>query len=256
MLSYILSNEPRAETEQRIVALLEDGRRIDGYVKGARKMTSRMRAGVLPYTVSELTLVPGRALWVVRGAMPQETFPAFQGQLFMRAGVQVMGEMMATLYSGNPPKPESFVDIVKMTRTLHAFAGLNLSSAAQLRWFASVWLRTLAHGGLAPVFASCAACGAEAENNVLSPQAGGMLCPGCAGDNEAQALTFSSRGAQELRSHHIPSAEADLRTFFTFFLAFMEYQVPQMRSSLRWVISCGIKEAGLSYNEYRYDTDS
>ena len=224
MEALILRSEPAGEADSLVTVLTRDGRRMEGFAKSARLMPSKLRAGAMPLTVSDVTFIPGRHQWHLRSAQPVLFFPNFRESREALAAVSAIAAMLAE-GTTEVSDPELYADAARAFRDLHTAASVREPRALLARRAAAAFLKTLAHLGYAPVFDRCTSCSMTETLTALSPSAGGILCGPCASENP-ESRTLSPEGTSTLKARAIPRSGGDVRELLRFLSAFSALHLP------------------------------
>lgn len=188
--AVVLKRRDFGEADRLLTLYSLDRGKISAIAKGVRRIASRKSGHLELFTRSTLLLAQGRNLDVVTQAETVEAYPALRGDLVRTAYGYHVAELVDRFTEEGAPSPPVFE---LLCQALAALGGEE-DPTLLARFFE---LRLLGHLGYRPRLFDCALCRAELEpeGNVYSPDAGGVLCPRCAG-RAADAIPL---GAAEFR---------------------------------------------------------
>lgn len=158
----------------RLVTLLtwEEGK-FEAVARGARKIKSKLAAGVDLFTHGRFTFYRGKTWPVITGQDPIERFPWFREDPDLYPYGLYMAELIDRLISGE----ESCEEICRLLLDGWRLLGEDIDRTLLCRAFE---LKLAAAAGYSPHLHSCASCGSE-FTAVFSPRQGGLLCSRCQG---------------------------------------------------------------------------
>lgn len=150
----------------------EDGK-FEAVARGARKIKSKLAAGVDLFTYGHFTFHRGKTWPIITGQDPIERFPWFRDNPDLYTYGLYMAELTDRLVSGEEPCSEIFQLLLEVWRLL----GKNADRFLLCRSFEL----KLAHAaGYSPHLHSCTNCGTE-STQAFSPRQGGLQCCNCQG---------------------------------------------------------------------------
>ncbi len=158
----------------RLVTLLTCGEgKFEAVARGARKIKSKLAAGIDLFTHGSFTFHRGKTWPIITGQDPIERFSWFRDDPDLYPYGLYMSELTDRLVSGEEPCSEIFQLLLEGWRLL----GENTDRFLLCRSFEL----KLAHAaGYSPHLQSCANCGSESAT-AFSPCQGGLLCHRCRG---------------------------------------------------------------------------
>ncbi len=158
----------------RLVTLLTCGEgKFEAVARGARRIKSKLAAGVDLFTRGSFTFHRGKTWPIITGQDPIERFSWFRDDPDLYPYGLYMSELTDRLVSGEEPCPEIFQLLLEGWRLL----GKNTDRFLLCRSFEL----KLAHAaGYSPHLHSCINCGSE-NAAAFSPCQGGLLCCHCQG---------------------------------------------------------------------------
>lgn len=248
MECLVLRNTTTGEADITVTVLTREGRKVEAVAKSARAMPSRMRAGLLPFSVSDVTLVAGRHNWIVRSAYPVMTFPAFRKFLPVLSGLTAVA---ACLVEGtvDAADPRLYTEATKILRDLHTATLAREPHRMLTRRVCAALLRVFGLLGFAPLFDRCAKCSSTELTTGgfpvmlagLSASAGGAVCGPCA-SALPDSRTLSVAAFHDLRKRTIPKSSGDAQELLRFLAAFSAWHLSGAAMTLRWAVVSLIAE--------------
>jgi DNA repair protein RecO (recombination protein O) len=151
--------------------------KMDVKARGVRKTTSRMAGHLQPLNRCMLQLAQGHVVDVVTGCETLESFPALNDDLDRLSRAVYAAELIDRFI---PERAANYPTYRLLLDTLRRLADAESPDIA-LR-FAE--MRLLDESGFRPQLEVCVGCGdpLAPEQNFFAPQAGGVVCRGCAPD--------------------------------------------------------------------------
>ena len=175
------------EADLVLTMLAENGRQVRAVAKGALKPMGSFASRLELYSESNVLLVEGRSLDIVKEARLEDAHAALRFDFERSICAAPIAELLATATQDELPVARLF-DMTRaaLSAVEHAEGdAIALSMAAFLLKAASLL-------GFRPSLASCAECGQErspgAERTWFSHVAGGVLCGDCAPFQRAEAM--------------------------------------------------------------------
>lgn len=153
--------------------------------KGARRVRSRLAAGVLPFSRSLFLCWQGRSLDGISQVEVVEGFSALRSDLERLAAATYACELMAAISQEGDHQPRLYPLLVHTLRALAALRPQAVPNGAVLdgleRLLLSYQWKLLALTGFRPALDRCVRCGEPAGNDAageiaISSQEGGVLC--------------------------------------------------------------------------------
>lgn len=201
MECLVLETRVVGENDLLATLLTQDGRRISARAKGAREMHSRLRAGLLPCTVSDVKLIAGRNRWIAASATPLLTFGALQG-VGPASSAAVLVTALLSRAAVELPDTRLFPEAVRLLRDINTAALIKEGDILLVRRVAAIWIKTLELLGFGP--------------------------------SVGQIRGLSDAGVRTLTAREIPKRLEDLKTLLTFLRHHSIYYIPEARGALRW----------------------
>jgi DNA repair protein RecO (recombination protein O) len=162
--------------------------RVGAVAKGIRKTKSRFGARLEPLSHVELLLHQGSGeLQTVTGVDLVRPHAAARDDGYRLAVGLIGAEAMLRLFSEQEANAKAFHALIRfldLLDTLPVRARPELDPLALSFQLKLLWL-----SGYLPHLTTCADCGAEPPLVGYSPQAGGAVCPACAAEKQARALS-------------------------------------------------------------------
>ncbi len=167
----VLRTRPLGEADRLVTLLTREEGKFEAVAKGARKMKSKLAAGVDIFSYGHYTFHRGKTWPVITSQDSIEQFTWFRDNPALYPYGIYMGELVDRLVSGEEPCSNTFNLLLEGWKLL----GSGVDSYILCRSFEL----KLAHlAGYSPHFHSCSACG-SLEASKFSPRQGGMLCNIC-----------------------------------------------------------------------------
>lgn len=188
-LNALVLREVRYKEADRILTLLTDKEgKLTVRARGALRKSSRIAAATQQLTYSEMTLFGNRGRWTVNEAVVKEGFDGLRGDMEKLALGAYFAECSEALGVEEQPEPEL------LQLTLNCLYALSRGLYSQEKIKAAFETRLMRISGYAPELSSCAVCGKEPENPVLSLDHGCVCCRSC-GTGESADLGADGLGA-------------------------------------------------------------
>lgn len=181
-----MRSRPFGEADRLITLLTWERGKISAVARGARKVKSKLAAGVDLFTYGEYTLYRGRNLDTITGQSVKEYFPRFRASTQLYPYALHLAELADRLISGEEPCRESCQLLLAGWRLLAEGVDPELLCRAYE-------LKLLALGGYRPGLDGCVACGSP-EAGYFNAGHGGLLCGSCGGGIRLNAGTVALAG--------------------------------------------------------------
>ena len=167
----VLRTRPLGEAD-RLVTLftLEEGKFV-AVARGARKIKSKLAAGVDLFTHGHFNFHRGRTWPIITGQETVERFSWFRNDPDLYPYGLYFAELADRLISGEEPCPELFDLLLSGWRLL----GTEIDRSLLCRAFE---LKVAHAAGYSPHLHSCTECGSK-NTPSFSPRQGGLLCRDC-----------------------------------------------------------------------------
>ena len=170
----LVLREVRYKEADRILTLLsESDGKLTAKARGALRKSSRTAAATQQLTYSELTLFGNRGKWTVNEAVVIEGFDGLRTELEALALGAYFAECLEAMSVEDQP------DEALMQLGLNSLYALSRELYPKRHIKAAFELRLMCLAGYAPDLRSCAACGREPAEPLLSLQDGRISCRGC-----------------------------------------------------------------------------
>lgn len=176
--AVVLRSGPFGEADRLVTLLSPDRGKIRAVAKGTSKPHSRLAAAVQPFVRARFILWAGKAL----DGISQAEIVRVRPSLSADPGAMAAASYCCELVEGTAQERQeanAFFALLDQALEHLAAAGADGRRVA-LRWFE---LQLLAAAGFAPQLSACASCGGEVGGEgktAYHPEAGGLLCDGCA----------------------------------------------------------------------------
>lgn len=170
----------RGEADQIFTIFTKDYGRADFFAKGTRKIKSKIRGGIRPFTICQIEFIQGKNHKILIDARTLNGFPALSKSLVGLRAAWKAGEVLGGLFEEKNGEKDIW-NLVNAT-----FDNLNKSSASGsvngilLDYYCFFW-SIVSLLGFHPSFYDCAICRGKAgyEPLYFSSGDGGMICGDC-----------------------------------------------------------------------------
>ncbi|NLA26143.1 MAG: DNA repair protein RecO [Firmicutes bacterium] len=173
--ALILSSRPLGEADRLVDLLTWEKGKITAVARGARKVKSRLAAGVDLFTYGYYQLHRGRSLDLITGQEVREHFTAFREDVALYPYGLFLAEITGRLVSTEEPAPEPCSLLLKGWRLL-----CDGSLKERMLFCHAFELKLMDLTGFCPHLKGCLICGTP-ESLYFSSRQGGLLCRKCAG---------------------------------------------------------------------------
>lgn len=173
--ALILSSRPLGEADRLIDLLTWEKGKITAVARGARKVKSRLAAGVDLFTYGYYQLHRGRSLDLITGQEVKDHFTAFREDASLYPYGLFLTELTGRLVGGEEPAPDPCSLLLKGWRLL-----CDGALPDRMLFCRAFELKLMDLTGFCPYLERCLLCGAS-EAFHFSPRQGGLLCRNCAG---------------------------------------------------------------------------
>jgi len=191
--AIVLKRHDYGEADRILTLYTPDLGKVAAVAKGVRRITSRQSGHVELFTHAGVLLAEGRDLYVLTQADTVQPFRHLREDLVRTTYAYHIAETADRFLQEGVSSPPTFRLLVQ------ALGGLEEAEdpSVAVRYFE---VRLLGLQGYQPRFFHCSACDAPlgAEGNAFSPEAGGVLCPACAG-RQADAFALPDAAFRVLR---------------------------------------------------------
>jgi DNA repair protein RecO (recombination protein O) len=179
--------------------------KIQGFARSLRKPKSKLAGHLELLTHSQVSLVRGRNIDTITGSQTINSFLPLKTDLDLTSYALYATELVNQFTADNVEDPALFSLLVETLQGLSQGGDKDLI----LRYFE---LHLLDMAGYRPQLEHCVACKSALKeaNNLFSPSAGGMLCPGCRQSQLAYPLSEKARKVLLLLQHSAYSAISEL----------------------------------------------
>jgi len=167
----VLRTRPLGEADRLVTLLSRRGGKFEAVARGARKMKSKLAAGVDIFTCGEYTFHRGKTWPIITGQHPLERFMWFREDPELYPYGLYLAELTDRLVVGEEPCPELYRLLLDGWRLL----GENGDRGLILRAFE---LKLVHYLGYSPGLHYCTGCGTENVRG-FSPKEGSLLCADC-----------------------------------------------------------------------------
>ena len=167
----VLRTRILGEADRLITLLTLEGGKFEAVARGARKMKSRLAAGVDIFTCGEYTFHRGKTWPIITGQNPKERFLWFRDDPELYPYGLYLAELTDRLVIDEDPCPEVYRLLLSGWRQL----GEKGDRFLTLRAFE---LKLAHYLGYSPGLHFCSECGSEQVSG-FSPKEGSLFCHGC-----------------------------------------------------------------------------
>ncbi len=167
----VLRSRVLGEADRLVTILTLEKGKFAAVARGARKIKSRLAAGVDLFTHGRFAFYRGKTWPTITGQDVIERFDWFREDPALYPYGVYMSEMIDRLVSGEEACPEIFSLLLEGWRLLGEKVDRNLLCRA-------FELKLAAAAGYRPNLQSCSSCGAS-QTAVFSPRQGSLLCESC-----------------------------------------------------------------------------
>ncbi len=191
--AVILRHSDWGESDRLLTLYTRQRGKVRAIAKGARKIKSRKAGHIEPFTHVTLQLAKGRDLLIVTQAETVEAYLPLRDDLLKTGYASYMVELLDRFTYEDETENTAIFRL--LTETLGRLAAVP-DAWTPIRYYE---VRLLDHLGFRPRLFECANCRAEikAEDQFISPLAGGVLCPKC-GSGPSTMLRASLPGVWEI----------------------------------------------------------
>ncbi len=196
----VLRSRDYKDTDKIVTLFTRERGKLTALAKGARKPTAGLRGAVQPFSRGLFLLARTRAsLDIITQGRQEQGFSLLSGDFAKIAYASYLAELTDAALPEGKPAPGLYPALL---------AALSLVELAQFPERAARYyeLRLLAELGAAPQLTACLRCGRSLQGSRfhLSPDAGGLLCSGCAPPgalliSPGAVLTLQKLAGTELR---------------------------------------------------------
>jgi len=191
--AIVLKRLDFGEADRILTLYTPDRGKVQAIAKGVRRIASRKSGHVELFTHTGLLLAEGRNLDVVTQAETVRAFRRIREDLIRTTYAYHIAELVDRFTQEGVESPATF-DLLR-----DALAALTEAEDPSLvaRFFE---VKLLGYLGFRPQLFECVRCGEalQAEGNAFSPNAGGVLCPGCF-PRQADAVALTEPSFRVLR---------------------------------------------------------
>lgn len=178
--ALVLRTRVLGEADRLVTLLTWQEGKFEAVARGARKIKSRLAAGVDLFTYGHFTFHRGKTWPIITGQEPIERFSWFREDPDLYPYGIYMAELVDRLVSGE----EKCVEICRLLLDGWKLLGEDVDRYLLCRSFEL----KLAHiAGYSPHLHSCTNCG-QKKTAAFSPRQGGMLCESCRGADVIEML--------------------------------------------------------------------
>ena len=172
--AVILRTTPLGEADRLLTLFTPTLGKLTATARGVRKPTSKLGGHLDSLTRSSLTLAKGRTLDTITGADTLEAFIPMRSNLERISQAFYLAELVDAMNPAEAPNPLAYALLLEGLTALGSQNDLEVL----MRYLE---LRLLACTGFLPELHHCVECHntLAPEEHLFSPQAGGVLCPGC-----------------------------------------------------------------------------
>lgn len=190
--ALVLSSRPLGEADRLIDLLSWEKGKITAVARGARKVKSRLAAGVDLFTYGHYQLHRGRSLDLITGQSVREHFTAFRDDASLYPYGLFLAELTGRLIHSEEPAPGPCSLLLQGWRLL-----CDDTLAGRMLLCRAFELKLMDLTGFCPYLQGCLLCGTP-EALYFSPRQGGLLCAGCAGGDAVRLSAGTAALARRL----------------------------------------------------------
>ena len=173
--ALVLSSRPLGEADRLIDLITWERGKITAVARGARKVKSRLAAGVDLFTYGHYQLHRGRSLDLITGQEVREHFTAFRENAALYPYGLFLTELTGRLVRSEEPAPEPCSLLLEGWRLL-----CDDTLPERMLLCRAFELKLMDLTGFCPYLKGCLLCDTP-EALYFSPRQGGLLCRKCAG---------------------------------------------------------------------------
>lgn len=186
--AIVLKKFPCNEADRILTLFSPHKGKIRAIAKGVSRPKSKMAGHLEPLTRTQVMLSTGQNLDIISQCQTMESYRLLRGDLWRLSCALYMAELVDQV---TEEEQENFPLYQLLIQSLDEITKA-ANSETLLRYFE---LSLMEHLGYRPELQECLQCHAvlKPEENFLSPQAGGVLCPACAStDNSCLPISLNS----------------------------------------------------------------
>ncbi len=182
----VLRIRPYGESDKLVTLFtLEEGK-VPALARGAKKTGSRLSGVVDSFSRGDYLLYRGRSLATIQQASLLESFPAIREDVSLYFTALYICELLEKVLEEHHPAKAVYSLALE---TLYALSGGDGSRELVTRGFELLLLNEL---GYCPSLSGCVECHGQEPPFIISPAAGGLLCPVCRGTERGISLSPGS----------------------------------------------------------------
>ncbi|HWQ45868.1 MAG TPA: DNA repair protein RecO [Longilinea sp.] len=203
--AVIVRHSDWGEADRLLVLFTQQAGKLRAIAKGARRLRSRKAGHLEPFTQVSLLLAQGRDWWVVTQAQTIQVYQRLREDLERTALASYVMELIDRLTVEGGEQPRQFALVVNTLQRIDQ----EPDPFVAMRYFEMNLLELV---GFRPELHTCTSCGQkiEAENQYLSAELGGAVCPRC-GQTASAARPISLEALRFLRHYQRSPYEIAMR---------------------------------------------
>ena len=192
--AIVLRSVDEGEADRRVTLLTPGWGKAQAYVRGARRITSRLGGHLDVLNHSRVSLAVGARWNVVTGAESIASFGRLKQDLDRIAAALYLAELTGAMLPEEAPHPAAYRLLLDALRAIDGGAADDRLTARYLE------LRLLEDTGYMPELSVCVVCGrtVEPDRHRFAPDMGGVTCDACA-VSQGRALPLSLSALKVLR---------------------------------------------------------
>ncbi len=167
----VLRTRPLGEADRLVTLLTRESGKFEALARGARKIKSKLAAGVDVFTCGEYTFHRGKTWPIITGQSSKERFLWFRENPDLYPYGLYLAELTDRLVAGEEPCP----DLYRLLLEGWCLLGGNSDRCLIIRAFE---LKLVHYLGYTPGLNYCSGCGSDQVRG-FSPREGSLLCSGC-----------------------------------------------------------------------------
>ncbi len=168
----ILRSRDYKEADQLLTVYTREQGKITVQARGVKKTASKLRSGILLFSQTDLVLTAGKGFPVVTGAAAVTMFSALRSDFMRMSYASYAAELIDQVVSDGQPDEDLYRLVLQ---TFYLLEHIDPWLAVR-----NLEVRLLEQQGYALQLGHCLYCGASLRGEQHRGVYGGLLCPGCA----------------------------------------------------------------------------
>jgi len=239
--AIVLKARNLGEADKVLTLLTKNHGKLDAVAKGVRKIKSKNRGAVQPFSHSRIMLYEGKSMDTVTQCELIAGFPKIRDNLERLAYAGYLTELTAWMLPEKDPQQEVYFLLLTILYYLEAAKAKDLIELIT-RFYE---IRLLNLMGYRPELDFCVNCGSHLSNEkvVFSPALGGVLCSACSSQSSqvipiTQGILAVWRLLARIKPGNLNRLRIkteDLSALENLLQSFMEYQLEHKMKSLDFI---------------------